>query len=229
MTGRTAAALALLGVGLGVILGHLVWPAPSHASVALPQSPTRRLVCTNVATPVESTPDCGEAEARLQWCEGRLAAATRVKPTGRREWPAAPAEEQPDVWTERMDQLVRACGLPLSIEVSDCDEYPCVAATRVTDPALTAKDIRKAVEACPQAKEILGDLNFEAVKTRVTCPDGSIEPATVLFAMGSTGSDNPVMRELFDGQEPDLADVIVFGGRRVESSLQTWQCQGAAP
>jgi hypothetical protein len=50
--------------------------------------------------------------------------------------------------------------------------------------------------------------------------------ALVLFLNGPVDARNPAMRTLFPSGEAELADIIVFGGRRVESALQTWPCRG---
>lgn len=214
----------LVVAAAGLVAGHLLWPVPpAPAAVAPPPaSKERRLVCTNVAAP--SPPE--ELATRLQWCEGRLAAATRPRPTGRNEWPETIPEEAPDAWTDKLSALVERCHLPVDIEVADCDEYPCVAAVRPRQPGMGRKQLVDLVNACPEAEALLGPLEFDAVNSSVRCDDDVREEALVVFLNSDLTEANPAVRALFPSGSPELADVIVFGGRRVESALQTWPCRG---
>lgn len=226
MTRRLLASHLAVGAA-GVLAGHLLWPVtPAPAAVApatvAPPTKERRLVCTNVA----AAPAPDELATRLQWCEGRLAAATRPRPTGRNDWPETLPEESPEAWTETLTTLVERCRLPVDVEVADCDEYPCVAAVRPREPGLGRKALVDRVRECPEAAAITGTLDFDAVNSSVRCPDDTREEALVLFLNGPVDDRNPAFRTLFPGGEAELADFIVFGGRRVESALQTWPCRG---
>lgn len=224
---RTLVGFVLGGV-VGVLLGHYGWrdaSARPAAPILASARAERRLVCTDVAQIAPSSTDCGEVDTRLKWCEGRLAAASREKPTGRREWPATNPDEAPDRWTENLASLVQRCQLPADIVVTDCDEYPCVAGVRPQDPTLSRKAFVEMVETCPATTELFPGLNADAVNVPVHCPDGSTEPGLVMFIMGDTDAKNPAVAALFPGQEVQLADVIVYAGRRTEAAVQMWDCE----
>lgn len=131
------------------------------------------------------------------------------------------------MWTDHLASLVQRCQLPADIVVTDCDEYPCVAAVRPTDPTMSRKAFTALLDACPASKELFPDMEFDSVNVPVQCPDGSSEAGLVVFAMGAVDASNPAIATVFPGGEVQLADVIVHAGRRVESAVQMWSCAGA--
>lgn len=208
----------LAGLAVPATLGPRTPPrAPDPPSRA-----SRHSVCADVRAPLAHDSE----DLRLRWCEARLAEASRETPTLRRDWPTEiPPEDEPGAWSEAVDAAVRACSLQMSVELTDCEEFPCVAALR---PSLgVPEEARDALNAC--LSEHLGKPTWGAagsIVVRAHCPDGTEEPVLLLMAMTDAG-------ESALGFPPDdftsIPDFYMLLGRRAESALHLWQCHPPSP
>lgn len=165
-------------------------------------------------------------DLRLRWCEARLAEKSREKPTMRRDWPdATPAADEPGAWGDSVDAALAACSPGLHAEITDCEEYPCVAAIRPREDAEPEREL-DAVNDCLKAR--LGEPvwgTVGALLINAHCPDGRDEPVVMLTAMSKAGE------ELLGFPADDFSsipDLYMLIGRRSESALQLWDCDSTS-
>lgn len=215
---------AALGLGW---LAARVLSAPASPTPAAPSSsgpPTRpaapipragALRCVDVRA---QAPSCPGQDARLWDCEAALSALD--VPAPRQVFPEVPEREQPGPWTEGVEAALRDCEVPAELVATDCQAYPCAAALRVS--ATDEPAARAALTGCAP----LSEQGIEFDRVEVHCPDGHSEWVMVGMTMdrerwnailpaGSTPSDT-------------VAWAIAYG-QRIESTLQLWDCNVAAP
>ncbi len=220
-------------MGAGVLVGAVgaalvaLWLRP--AEPAPTPTPTVRPAPRTVCASASPAPDAGGGDAalRLRWCEARLAEKTREQPTARKDWPEAlPDADQPDAWQEAIDRALAACAPPLDAELTDCEEYPCVAALRPR-PGVDPYAASRALSACMGAHvgeeldEVAG-----AVVVQARCPDGREEPVVIVSAASEAGTATVLSPE----EDHGLDGIVYLGmtmGRRAESALQLWACAEA--
>lgn len=217
-----SALLLLSGLLPGIWLGWTLHQPPEAQATPAPPAPReRRVVCTNVTAP--EPVEAQELGTRLEWCEARLSAATRVRPTGRKEWPEDMAgAESPEDWPATAEALLARCQPDVKMEVVDCEEYPCVAALRGPE-GIDVEAMRKELKRCAQTDAALAEQDIELGSVTVRCPDGSTETALV-FSLWD--QESPVLSSVFGGREVTFADYIIHAGRRAESAVQLWSCDG---
>jgi hypothetical protein len=100
------------------------------------------------------------------------------------------------------------CGLPGRIEATDCDEYPCAAALRMTDTEAAA--FPAAADACARTRAWE---NVEFYSVDVHCPDGTTQKARVVL-------HGDLDRLGF--ASVDAALILI--GRRMDAAVRMWDC-----
>lgn len=216
-----------LADGLGGLIGALFGAAvafaiPFRAGPAVPSPTTSpaptgsRVICTrHVSTAPRASDDCAEMQTRLDWCNGRLRAATRVRPT------TAPPEtvgvDDPADWDRRLRDVLATCHIPATVTTTDCTEYPCVSALRAPDD----NQMNGLLDRCDAAhfteKDLAALLPFPVV-----CPDGHTETLWMIAL-----ADNPTLDELYgDGEHGvDFDQLALLGARRAEALARGWTCE----
>lgn len=211
--------LAAAGLGFAAVrLARAPGLHPRSAPVSIPHAPAH-LTCVDVNL-VPEDDACPDLREDLAACESDLAQATAAHPTTRLPFPDVPEAEQPGPWTDNLTEALQTCGIPGSLEVTDCDEYPCIGAMRL-DPA-KYDSAAAAWQACPRLKEL--GLTFGP--QTVHCPDGSEEQEYVVWDESAVQSPPPVAAEATP--DPTLAAFLLIG-RRVESVSQLWECNVRRP
>lgn len=204
--------MLIASAGVGFAIARAASPAPTKRVVA-PIAKTQAVRCVDLA-PAAVDDTCPEARAVWLQCEAALAVATAAHPTTRMPFPAEiPEAQQPGPWTDRLADALVSCDIPATLEVTDCDEYPCAAALRIAP-----EDLPKATDAW-NACAPLAELHLGYTATDVHCPDLSTETAYVV-----TTNELADWQPLFEGAvDPQLAAMVAYG-RRTESVLQLWGC-----
>ncbi len=204
----------LLGYGLAAAGARGRDATRPAAPATPPVSPRLAIPCVDLAS---ASPACPALDAPIAACTSRLAAATASRPTTRRPFPEdVPEAETPGPWTDALAEDLDACHIPATLEVADCAEYPCAAALRpdhADDAAVTA-----AWNACPA----LAERQLSVTKAEVHCPDGSTERSLVAWS-----DDDAVVARMKANGVDGNDGVAVALGRRVESTLQLWDCNVA--
>lgn len=211
----------VVGVAGGLLVGAAcAFAVPFRSGPPVPtgaQLPATapRVVCTHRKTRVETSTDCEEMQTRLDWCNARLLAATRVRPTTAP--PEAVGVDDPVEWDREMRHLLDVCGIPASPEATDCAEYPCVTALRAPDDAAMTKNL----DAC-EAAGFTDDDMPALLPVPLTCGDGHVETLW-LFAV----ADNPTLATLYarGGDSADITELALLGARRSEALAKQWSCR----
>lgn len=186
---------------------------PVPAGAQLPAT-APRVVCTHRKARVETSTDCEEMQTRLDWCNARLLAATRARPTTAP--PEAVGVDDPVEWDREMRHLLDVCGIPASPEATDCAEYPCVTALRAPDNGAMPTNI----DTCAGAAFTDADLPA-LLPVPVTCGDGHVETLW-LFAV----ADNSTLATLYarGGDSAGITELALLGARRSEALAKQWSC-----
>jgi hypothetical protein len=213
----------LLAGGVGLTLGVIAgWDRPAALAPAaeVTAKPTPRVVCTRVAdaAPEAASGDCSAISVRRDWCNARLTAATRPRPTTAP--PEAVGVDDPVAWKQRLDTILAACHLDASVANTDCTEYPCVSALRVPS-AEAAKPLE---DGCGGAVKFAEGESPALVPTPVECGD-HVETLWMFAVL-----DQPTLDDLYPKAAGEFLpnELLLLGSRRAEALARGWVCGAGA-
>lgn len=220
-TGLVGGAGLLLGVavGLGIPFRHAT-PVPAVVVGVPPPDRDARVVCTRRARTAEAlgSTDCDEMQTRLDWCNARVYAATRPRPTTAP--PEAIGVDDPAEWDRRLHRLLAGCGFAGTVANTDCTEYPCVTALRFEG---NEEEFFTGPEGCPADQGVTEAESLHTVPVTVDCGDGRTD---TLWMVGIT--DDAVLSTLYPKAKSGLffsEEVLLLGARRSEALAKGWACR----
>lgn len=203
----------MIGLILGALLAGLL-PAPPAA----PRPPARRMVCDRAPVLADAA-GCDDLIARADWCEARLDAATRTRPSTAP--PEARGIEDPAAWNRRLGEILAACDVPTQAVVTDCDEYPCVSALQgLTEAQITALNYT-----CGAQMGLPESAWPALLPMPVTCGDHT-ETVWMFAVVDQTTIDLLYPETIGDFLPPEL---LLLAGRRSEALARRWRCEEGAP
>lgn len=239
-----------LVVGVSVVVG--VWvgrttaaepPAAegSRTKDASPSVATRRaargLVCAQPRRRGTAGSDgCEEESLRVRWCEAQLEQHARQRRAVRQPWPEVDGAEDPERWTEVVEEALAECELGAELELVECTEYPCVAALRPADPDLDEeareaemKRLMGQARACGSLRQAFGvtepahEEALDVYRLDARCGDGR-ESFYVLSALAVDGPAWALQNKEHrtEIEERDLSRWIY---RRADDVSAMWPCE----
>ena len=215
-------ATAILGLALGASLGW-IGPRPHASSTpAAVAAPRSRVVCTRqVNTPSED--DCPSVHTRLDWCDARLLAQTRPRPTTAP--PAAIGADDEGAWNTQLTSVLVHCGIPGAASATECSEYPCVSALNAQgeDAATLTAKIESCMNDLPDKSSLgLGpNGTVAAIPLPIDCGDGNYQ---TLLMVGELDED--ALQALDpQGSYGLLGETLLtLGSRRAEALAKVYRC-----
>lgn len=205
-----------------------------------PTERTRRtlsgLVCASRA-PARDGESREELDLRARWCQAELDECQRQRQAVRNDWPTQDTIEQPDVWTDAVEQALTECEIPGELELVDCTEYPCTAALRPPEPAADAKAFElqmraamNAVRACQPLREAFDLADEEVIdaldvyRLDAECGGGK-EKFLVLTALDPAGPAHTLLH-MDDRTAEQDRDFNRWMYRRADDLSALWPCEG---
>lgn len=192
------------------------------------------LVCARTRAAASSdAPDCSEAELRARWCEAELDAYGEQRRAVRQPWPEDATIESPEGWTQAIDEALSSCELGAELELVDCSEYPCTAALRPADTAMSSEAheremerLMTAVRGCEPLRRSFGiaedDANLDVFRLDARCGEAR-EAFFVLMALDPAGAAYEMMADKSrdDFEERDFNRWMY---RRADDLAGMWPC-----
>lgn len=234
------------GIGRATAASAQSRPVPAAApSAARPPAVVTRAVSGLVCAPLAGAPSdgdepsCAAQALRARWCEGQLQECTAQRQAVRQAWPQD-GIEQPEVWTDAVEEALAECEIGAELEVIDCTEYPCVAGLRPAEPGLgeqereqEMKRLMEAARACAPLRRSLGlvateedDASIDVFRNDARCPQER-EEFFVLTALDPAGP----ARALIDKEHRsprEERDMFRWLFRRADDVSSLWPCRSPA-